>query len=90
MTQKTKRETARDFLDAYRDPEIDKRLYFEVWADRKNLTDLEQRRVWMEVRRLTHGIAVKKRQEAQLQRGVARCPVPLARRDKETACLVAS
>jgi nuclear transport factor 2 (NTF2) superfamily protein len=48
MTTKQCRERARAFLDAYRDPEIDKRLYFEVWADRKNLTDLEQHHVWME------------------------------------------
>jgi hypothetical protein len=89
MTIKQRGEGARAFLDAYRDPEIDKRLYFEVWADRKNLTDLEHHHVWGEVRRLTHRIAAKKRQEAHSQRGVARRPVPLASHDKKTEYLVA-
>jgi hypothetical protein len=60
MTQETALKTALDFFRAYSDPEIAKRLYFDVWADRVGLDSEEKSGVWREVRRLTHRFAAEK------------------------------
>ena len=60
-------DVAQEFLDAYRDPEIDKRLFFEVWSDRAGWDAKEKRHVWAEVRRITYQIAAQKRQIVRRQ-----------------------
>ena len=67
MTLTITRKTALAFFDAYTDPDIDKRLYFDVWADRTGLGSTQKRAVWREVRRQTYRVAVQKR-EATLRR----------------------
>ena len=63
MVQVTAQIAAKIFLDDYSDPEIEKRLYYEVWADRNKISDSKRIEVWQEVRRLTHRLAAKTRAE---------------------------
>ena len=62
MRAKAIPDVARDFLDAYRDPEIDKRMFFEMWADRAGCTPVVRRQVWDEVRRISYRLGARKRQ----------------------------
>lgn len=73
MQSKSKNKTgeiARDFLDAYQDPEIDKRLFFEVWADRAGLDLSVKRKVWGEVLKITYQVAARKREATRQRRAV--------------------
>ncbi len=60
MTQATAQIAAQAFLDDYTDPEIEKRLFYEVWADRYRIGDSKRQQVWQEVRRLSYRIAANK------------------------------
>ncbi|HSH70595.1 MAG TPA: hypothetical protein VK997_11800 [Deferrisomatales bacterium] len=79
MTQSRTHKTALAFFDAYTDPGIEKRLYFDVWADRTGLSVGEKRPVWREIRRLTYRFAAEKRRVArQGNAGVRSSPVTAA------------
>jgi hypothetical protein len=71
MKAKSVSEIAQEFLDAYRDPEIPKRLFFDVWADRAGCAPALKRRVWNELRRISYRTAAQKRQLLH-QRKIAR------------------
>ena len=53
MTEKTIYQLAAAFLREYTDPEIDKRLFFDVWSDRSGHGAEVKRELWMAVKRLT-------------------------------------
>ena len=74
MTVSRTQKTALAFFDAYSDPEIDKRLCFDVWADRTGLSIAEKRTVWRDVRRLTYRFAAQKREAARQCNASARSP----------------
>ena len=74
MTQKRIRKTALAFFDAYSDPDIDKRLHFDVWADRTGLGVAETRSVWSEVRLLTYRFAARKREATRQRKAAASSP----------------
>ena len=81
MMQRARWEIAQAFLDDYGDPEIDKRLCFDVWADRKGLNGSTRHFVWVEVRRLTYQIAAQKRRQTCRGKLMARLSVPVASRN---------
>ncbi len=58
---------AKDFFDAYTDPEISKRLFFDVWAERNRLNVDEKERTWHAVICLTAKAAARKRNAARLR-----------------------
>ena len=62
MRAKTIPQVAKAFFVAYQDPEINKRLFFDVWADRIGYDAAVKRQVWEEVRRITYQLAARKRQ----------------------------
>lgn len=72
MTQSSIRKTALAFLDAYSDPDIEKRLYFDVWADRVGLDVGERHPVWREVRQFTYHFAAQKREATRRRNAAAR------------------
>jgi hypothetical protein len=72
MTQSRTRKTALAFFDAYADPDIEKRLYFDVWADRTGLSVAEKHQVWREVRRMTYRFAAQKREVTRKSKAASR------------------
>lgn len=74
MTLNRSQETALAFFEAYSDPEIDKRLHFDVWADRTGLSMAEKRTVWRDVLRLTYRFAAQKREATRQRKVSARSP----------------
>lgn len=72
MTQSRSRKTALAFFDAYSDPDIEKRLYFDVWADRLGLDAGEKHTVWREVRQFTYRFAAQKREATRRHNAAAR------------------
>ncbi len=72
MRTKTISQVANAFFDAYQDPEINKRLFFDAWADRTGYNPAVKRRVWEEVRRITYQLAARKRQAVRQPNGL--CP----------------
>lgn len=74
MTQNRTRKTALAFFDDYSDPDIEKRLYFDVWADRTGLSVSEKHLVWREVRRLTYRFAAQKREITRKSKAASRPP----------------
>ncbi|MDF1554677.1 MAG: hypothetical protein P1P84_16525 [Deferrisomatales bacterium] len=80
MTQRRTHQTALAFFDAYTDPGIEKRLYFDVWADRTGLSVGEKRPVWREIRRLTYRFAAEKRRVARQGNTAVRSSLAAAER----------
>ena len=68
MNRPATAEAAQSFLHAYQDTEIDKRLFFDVWADRAGYAPEDQTRVWREVVRMTYRLAARKRNQTRGQR----------------------
>ena len=68
MRAKTISQVANAFFDAYQDPEISKRLFFDVWADRTGCNPAVKQQVWEEVRRITYQLAARKRQAVRQPR----------------------
>ena len=67
MTQKALQTLGAAFFLEYQDPEIEKRLFFDVWADRAGFAAGPRRALWREVKRLTFKKAAAKRALARVR-----------------------